>query len=157
MKTKQLIIGIALCCTPGVLVAGGGDGKSAAEAEFKKADANGDAKVSPAEHATCAKDMFANMDGNEDGKVTVVEMEAAHTEKMGKKREKAEKAEMSAAEKIKTIDTNGDGVLTAEEHSTGARTMFAKMDTDQDGFLTKTELVEGHARLLQKHDRQSSS
>ena len=57
---------------------------------------------------------------------------------------------MSAADKIKVVDTNGDGVLTAEEHAAGSRAMFEKMDTNKDGFLTKDELAAGHARMLKK-------
>jgi hypothetical protein len=51
---------------------------------------------------------------------------------------------MTAADKIRMIDTNGDGVLTEEEHVTGARSMFEKMDTNGDGFLTKAEVQAGH-------------
>ena len=57
---------------------------------------------------------------------------------------------MSAAGKVKVVDTNSDGVLTAEEHAGGSRAMFEKMDTDKDGFLTKSELAAGHARILKK-------
>jgi hypothetical protein len=44
--------------------------------------------------------------------------------------QKATKADLSSAEKIKVVDTNGDGVLTAEEHAAGSKRMFDKMDTD---------------------------
>lgn len=60
---------------------------------------------------------------------------------------------MSAADKIKVIDTDGDAILTAEEHAAGSRTMFEKMDTNKDGFLTKVELAAGHAQMLQKPSR----
>ena len=82
--------------------------------------------------------MFETMDGNKDGKVTAAEMEAAHQRITGRK---ATKSDMSAADKIKVVDTNGDGVLTAEEHAAGSRAMFEKMDTNKDGFLTKDELA----------------
>ena len=60
---------------------------------------------------------------------------------------------MSAVDKIKVIDTDGDGILTAEEHATGSRSMFEKMDTDKDGFLTKSELAAGHASMMKKPAR----
>lgn len=121
-----------------------------ASAHFIKMDANKDGKISADEHAVGAKQMFDTMDRNKDGKVTAAEMDAAHQRIAGTK---ATKWEMTAAEKIKVVDTDRDGALTAEEHAAGSRAMFEKMDTDQDGFLTKNELAAGHARMLKKPAR----
>jgi Ca2+-binding EF-hand superfamily protein len=115
--------------------------------QFQMMDSNGDGKVSADEHAAGAKKMFQTMDANKDGKVTAAEMDAAHEQIAGKK---AHKADMSAADKIKVIDTNHDGILSAEEHAAGSKTMFEKMDTDKDGFLTKAELEAGHAKMMSK-------
>ena len=38
----------------------------------------------------------------------------------------ATKSDMSAADKIKAVDSDGDGILTAEEHVTGSMLMFQK-------------------------------
>ena len=113
-------------------------------------DTNKDGKVSADEHVAAAKQMFDTMDANKDGNVTADEMEAAHERVTGRK---ATKSDMSAADKIKVIDTDGDGVLTAEEHARGSRAMFEKMDTDKDRFLTKDELAAGHAGMLKKPSR----
>jgi len=74
-------------------------------------------------------------------------MDAAHEKVTG---QKAKKGDMTSAEKIKVIDKDGDGILTAEEHAAGSRTMFAAMDTDKDGALTEAELSAGHAKMLDK-------
>ena len=87
------------------------------------------------------------MDTNADGKVTAAEMTAAHQNMTGKK---AEKGEMTAAEKIEKLDTNGDGVSTEDEHAAGAKSMFEKMDTDHDSYLTKNELKTGHEKYLHR-------
>jgi hypothetical protein len=58
---------------------------------------------------------------------------------------------MSAADKIKTIDVNGDGAISAAEHEAGSRAMFTKMDADHDGKLSAAELQAGHQGLMQKN------
>jgi Ca2+-binding EF-hand superfamily protein len=120
---------------------------AAAATEFKAMDTNGDGKVTREEHAAGAKAMFDKMDANHDGKVTAVEMEAAHRAIAGGD---ATKSELSAAEKIKAVDQDGDGVLTTAEHAQASRAMFDKMDTNKDGVLTVEEMAAGHAATLKK-------
>src|SRR4030095_11580227 len=105
------------------------------DTQFERMDTNGDGKISADEHATGAKDMFDRMDADKDGKVTASEMTAAHERVTGNK---AKRTDMTAADKIKKGDTDGDGILSPDEHTAGARSMFDKMDTDKDGFLTKS-------------------
>ena len=138
------LVGVAL---PSVAFADG-------EARFESMDTNGDGKISPDEHSAAASRMFEKMDTNADGKVTAAEMTAAKQNMTGKK---AEKGEMTSAEKIKKFDTNGDGVLTADEHAAAAKTMFDKMDTDHDGYLSKAEVKAGHEKWMQKHAASSGS
>ena len=127
------------------------ESKSSAQMlSFVKMDTNKDGKVSADEHAAGAKQMFDAMDANKDGKVTAAEMQAARLRITG---QKAKKSDMSAADKIKVVDKDGDGVLAAEEHAVGSRAMFEKMDTNKDGFLTKDELAAGHARMMKKPSR----
>ena len=57
----------------------------------------------------------------------------------------AKKGDMSSQDKIKVVDGDGDGKLTAAEHSKASADMFTKMDTDHDGFLSKAETAAGHA------------
>ena len=113
-------------------------------------DTNKDGKVSAEKHAAASKKMFAMMDANRDGKVTATEMTGAYPRFTSKK---ARKSDMFAAEKIKVIDTDGDGILRAEEHAAGSRVMFGKTDTDKDGFLTKDEIAAGHAQMMKKPSR----
>jgi Ca2+-binding EF-hand superfamily protein len=99
--------------------------------------------LNTSEHAAGASRMFEAMDANKDGKVTAAEMDAAHERVTG---QKAMKGEMTAADKIKVVDADGDGILTAAEHAAGSRKMFEAMDTNKDGFVGKEELAAGHAR-----------
>ena len=145
-RTYLVVLGVS-SLTASVALAGGG-GKEAGEfidREIKAMDTNGDKKLTLDEHSSGARLMFGKMDADKDGKVTAQEMTAAHEQVTGGK---ARKSEMSAAEKIKVIDTNSDGALTEVEHTNGARLMFEKMDADTDGFLTRSEIMAGHAKML---------
>lgn len=146
LRTVALVGGVMLAS----LALGASPKAGKPDAEFAAMDANKDGKVSTEEHATAAKKMFDTMDANRDGKVTAAEMDAAQQRVTGKK---AKKTDMSSAEKFKVIDTNGDGILTAEEHAAGSRAMFEKMNTDKNGLLTKDELAAGHAQMLKKSSR----
>ena len=142
--SSVVLIGGAMLASPAFAA----EPKSAKpDAEFMTMDANKDGKVSADEHAIASKKMFDAMDANRDGKVTAAEMDAAHQRVTGMN---ATETDLSAADKIKVIDTDGDGVLAAEEHATGSRSMFEKMDTDKDGFLSKDELAAGHASMMKK-------
>ena len=134
--------------------------------KFKTMDSNGDGKITAAEHAAGAKAMFDRMDANHDGNVTAAEMDAGHAMmdrdddmhgmKAGEKA-KAGKAmdhdmddmEMSSADKIAKMDTNGDGMLSAAEHEAGAAAMFTEMDSNGDGSLSRAEMKAGH-RMMKK-------
>jgi Ca2+-binding EF-hand superfamily protein len=120
---------------------------AAAATEFKAMDVNGDGKVTREEHAAAARGMFDKMDANHDGKVTAAEMDAAHNAIAGGD---AGKNELSATDKIKVVDQDHDGTLTAAEHGYGSRSMFEKMDTNHDGTLTPDEMAAGHAAMLKK-------
>lgn len=126
--------------------------KDPIEAEMRIMDANRDGKVSTAEHAAGAQQMFKAMDANHDNRVTAEEMDA--TDKPWKSTDASHHKghAMSSADKIKVIDTNGDGVLTAQEHAAGSKAMFGKMDTDKDGNLTAAEIKTGHGQMMMSKD-----
>jgi Ca2+-binding EF-hand superfamily protein len=111
---------------------------------FEAMDTDRDGKISPSEHAAAAARMFRAMDDNRNGKVTAAEMQAAQPKVTAKK---VSKQDLSAEEKIKLVDGNGDGTLTAREHAVASETMFRKMDTDKDGSLSRAEFDAGHAAL----------
>ncbi len=143
--------------------------------KFKTMDSNGDGMITAAEHAAGAKAMFEEMDANKDGNVTAAEMDAGHgmmrdhaDDMHGMKAGEKARSEMampgkgmsekgmhhdmamSSAEKIATMDTNGDGMLSAAEHDAGAAAMFRKMDTDGNGSLSRKEMDAGHADMMKK-------
>ncbi|TWI05981.1 EF hand domain-containing protein [Luteimonas cucumeris] len=114
------------------------------EDKAKSMDADGDGRITATEHAAGAKAMFERMDANRDGIVTSVEMDASHA---AKKQDGKARSGMSSADKIKAVDTNNDGRLSAAEHEAGAKAMFSKMDTDKDGSVSAAEMKAGHAAM----------
>lgn len=141
---------LCVCALSGVASAADHPSEDQIDAQFKAMDADGDGRLSPDEHAVGAKRMFDTMDANKDGTVTIAEMDAVHKNIPGKE---AKSSDLSSVEKIKAVDTNGDGQLSAEEHAAGSRKMFGKMDTDRDGFLSRAELTAGHEKMLKKTER----
>ena len=144
-----LAVGVPLGLAVGMMIAAGaayGEGRHP-PASFEAMDADRDGAISGREHHDAARMMFELMDRNGDGKVTAAEMDAAQERITGRKRAKGD---MSSAQKIKAIDANGDGVLTAGEHETGSRAMFEKLDANKDGGITRAEWDAGHAALLKK-------
>lgn len=136
-KPQSVILACALTlCTAPIAFAGG-------DHHFKMMDADGDGKISRAEHAAASQQMFTQCDANHDGVVTAVEMDAA-TAARG---EEPGKHDKTAAQKIQVIDQNGDGQLTAAEHKVGSDKMFTMMDKDGDGFLSKDECDEGQKMM----------
>jgi Ca2+-binding EF-hand superfamily protein len=112
---------------------------------FKMMDTDGDGRVSRAEHAAAAKQMFSQCDANHDGIVTAAEMDASSSAQD----ERHAKDDKTSAEKIQMIDQNQDGKLSLTEHEQGTERMFGKMDTDGDGFLSKSECEAG-MKLMKK-------
>ncbi len=115
--------------------------------QFRAQDGNKDGKLSPRECAGGARKMFRTMDVNRDGIVTASEMDTAHAQITGRE---SGPTDLSSAEKIRIIDSDENGELTAAEHAEGANRMFALMDLDTDGYLTRDELMSGHQEMLQK-------
>lgn len=157
MKRRPMTLGVALMAVCGAMSLAAGANESGDK--FKTMDANADGMVSASEHAAAVTKMFGEMDANGDGNVTAAEMDARHAMKQESKAKSDMTSndaamdhgtmhrEMSSAEKIAKMDTNGDGVLSASEHSSGAQAMFSEMDTDKNGSLSRQEMAAGHAMM----------
>ena len=102
------------------------------QAALRIMDADGDGRVSVAEHAAAAARMFSTMDRDGDGQVTVDEM-AATRSTLPDARGDTERA-------LRRVDANQDGRLDKAEHATATRVQFDKVDGNHDGYLDGAEL-----------------
>jgi Ca2+-binding EF-hand superfamily protein len=162
--------GVALATT--AAYAGDDESKQGSgQAELQMMDTDHDGSVSATEHAAGAKKMFEKMDADGDGIVTEKEMSAAHKDMPTARSEPttssadtagaakasrlggSERPSKSSASKIKAIDEDGDGTITAAEHEAGARKMFDKMDKDHNGKLSAAELQAGHDKMMTAEDQ----
>jgi len=154
------------------------------QSELQMMDADHDGSVSATEHAAGAKRMFAMMDKDGDGIVTAEEMSAAHkdmptaraqspdthtadsgrlpqadpaertSDANGRPIHSTKSMDKASAAKIKEIDTDQDGTISAAEHEAGARRMFDKMDKDHNGKLSAAELQAGHDQMMRTAEDQ---
>jgi Ca2+-binding EF-hand superfamily protein len=125
--------------------------------EMTMMDKDQDGSITASEHSAGAKKMFEKMDADHDGRVTATEMDGAHKDMPSAHADaradaradsKGDKPMKSSAAKIKTIDTDGDGAITAQEHEAGSKKMFQKMDKDRSGTLSQAEIQAGHERMM---------
>ncbi|MGN6512091.1 MAG: EF-hand domain-containing protein [Lysobacteraceae bacterium] len=98
-------------------------------AALRAMDADGDGRISAAEHAAAARRMFAAMDRDGDGRVDLAELAAR----------RGTTPERTAAA-LDAVDRDHDGGLDADEHAASTRAAFDAMDADHDGALTAAEL-----------------
>jgi Ca2+-binding EF-hand superfamily protein len=156
MKTMMwcLVSGVALATTA---YAGDDETKhGSGQTELQMMDTDHDGTVSATEHAAGAKKMFQMMDKDGDGIVTAAEMSAAHKDMPTARSAQAPDTHMdkSSAAKIKAIDADQDGTISAAEHEAGARKMFDKMDKDHNGKLSAAELQAGHDQMMRTAEDQ---
>ena len=116
---------------------------------IKRADLNGDGKISKSEMTRGIAVTFAMVDVNGDGVLTVTETSNAKaTIKAERKRAKASgegrlqfvKFPVKRVNKrFDRLDTNRDGALSKAELERVADRMFEKRDRNNDGYLTKAD------------------
>ena len=108
----------------------------AVAAKIKAMDTNGDGMVSTVEYAAHAKSEFDAMDTDHTGLVTAAKMDIARKTTL----KGTAGGQLASATIIKSMDTNGDGMLSAEEYATAAERAFNAMDTNHDGQLSADEM-----------------
>lgn len=111
---------------------------------FERADKDGDGAISRDEFMANHHERFAAVDADADGNISAEERAAKREEMRAKMEERRAKREARMKERAKKmleqVDTNGDGVVSAQEHEAHAAARFAKWDKNGDGQLTQDEM-----------------
>jgi hypothetical protein len=118
----------------------------ATRAEFDVIDTNDDGRVSSSEHEVYARQIFDQMDGNNDDKLTVEEIMANETKFVRHVFAGGNilgPADLTTAQKIQRIDANQDGVVSQSEHANAADAKYRAMDINNNGELSPTEFDAG--------------
>ena len=64
--------------------------------------------------------------------------------------------QMHKQERLKQVDTNGDGNISKSEFTAQCEKRFAKMDSNGDGQITPEERKQAHQEMKQKHQKMKS-
>lgn len=110
-------------------------GDTAAQ-RFTALDKNGDGRVSDDEYDGAA--LFRLLDADHNYRVSVDDIQSL----LGPDRD----GQLTAADRIRVADLNGDGELSEEEVERVADMRFQSLDVDHDNNLTLTELQAGFWR-----------
>jgi Ca2+-binding EF-hand superfamily protein len=139
-----LVLGSGIALS-GVALAGPGCGQggghgAGARFNFEHLDVNADAKVDLAELSQSKEAWFTKVDGNKDGVVNEVELQAERSAR------RTEHLDRKFAEQ----DANKDGRLSADETQMPAR-FFERADANKDGAVTREEMTASMAAAKAKH------
>jgi len=124
---------IAACSLSLAALAGGPDCKQ----RMTGVDAEGvSGQLTASDHAAHANKRFEAMDVDRSGRLTAAEIDASH----GAESMVWAKRAISSSEKIRQLDSDGDGTLTRAEYAAGSQAMFRKLDANSDGTLSPAEM-----------------
>jgi hypothetical protein len=135
------LLALATCCF--TLPATADEAPGCQRPQLKEGEGTADGGITAEKHAAAASKRFELMDKDKNGKITAAEISSSHGAESIVWANRPE----SAAEKIRNLDANRDGVLTVSEYSVGSQKMFHMLDVDGNGVLTPAEMMIGSRGL----------
>ena len=108
---------------------------------LKHLDTDGDGQVSLKEFESPRRSPFGRADSNNDGIVTLEEieerMQSRHQERALEAAERIAERRARFTHRFSTMDTDGDGGLSQDEIK---QSIFSRMDKNGDGYITADEM-----------------
>ncbi|MFT5208920.1 MAG: Ca2+-binding EF-hand superfamily protein [Flavobacterium sp.] len=119
-------------------------------------DTDGDKVLSFEEFQNGPDQRFEGADADNDGLLTLDEMQSKHAERMAERQLRASEQLERIGARFTSLDTDASGDLTKEEARRG---IFNQLDKNGDGFITKREAkkVRHHRRNHQTDESSSES
>jgi hypothetical protein len=114
---------------------------------FDSIDENGDGSIDAAEAAAWHDLVFAAMDENDDGALTLEEFMALRMgggAGMNSLRQQARQEQKAA--RFPEMDADGDGILSRQEFMSGGESHLLAADGDGDGLVSFEEFRSNHRR-----------
>lgn len=108
----------------------------------RMADANNDGAITRDEFLARPLEMFARLDANSDGVISVEERDAAH----GRHAEWRQ-ARHERGERLRAADADHDRQLSREEFASMGERMFTMLDADHDGAVSRQEAEARHGGM----------
>ncbi len=129
--------------------------------KFDRLDTNGDGVITRAEfdsETASRKERHKErrmkfMDANKDGQITDEDRKLRQEKRAEMRKERGERSKRGDRKKVshwERIDSNGDGLISAQEFRSGAEKMFERMDANDDGMLTEGEGRKRRKRLKRR-------
>ncbi len=113
---------------------------------LKGFDADKDGKLAQAEIDKVRQDQLARYDADKDGKLNMKEFEGVLLETM----------KPVVVRGFQFLDTNGDGIIDADEYNEPTQKIVARFDRNSDGFIDENDRGRGgHGKW--RHGRQGGS
>lgn len=111
---------------------------------FAHLDSNHDGRISLSEHGAAEKATFNRMDADHDGKLSGQEMASVHNA-MTQVEIAAENSELAAAQAKPARPGSKVATPTAEDAAV-AQALFDRLDTNHDGTISTAEMQSAHSR-----------
>ena len=117
-----------------------------ADGLFASIDGNGDGTITLKEAQTYNQDVMVSMDGNGDGTATRAEFLAwgVGFSAAAEMRMRGEQFQLVNNIMFELMDTSGDGALTVDEMDAFQASAFSAADSDGDSALTADEFFDRH-------------
>jgi Ca2+-binding EF-hand superfamily protein len=107
-------------------------------------DANKDGKVSKEEFAARRGEDHKGLDLNQNKQVNEMEYVTEYTFRLDKELAEQRGRQIRQAHfRFGVLDTDKDGLLSAEEFAESGSRMFSRLDTNKDGFVDKQDTATG--------------